>query len=142
MMDYNLALLVGALLSLLAALMHLWCIAAGPAAYRLLGAGERMVRAAEKGKRLPTLITLGIALVLVIWAAYALSGAGVIGALPLLRPALCGITLVYLLRGFLGPVLLRGTGRTTRFIVVSSLVCAGYGLVHLAGLIQVWGRLG
>ncbi|MEE1924766.1 hypothetical protein V0R50_24405 [Pseudomonas sp. 148P] len=141
-MDYNLALLLGAVLSLLAAVMHLWCIAVGPAGYRWMGAGERMVRAAEKGKRFPTLITLAIALVLVIWAAYALSGAGVIGPLPLLRPALCVITLVYLLRGFAGPLMLRNTGRSTGFIVVSSVICAGYGLVHLAGLIQVWDRLG
>lgn len=142
MMDYNLALLLGALLSLLAALAHLWCIAVGPAGYRLMGAGERMARAAEQGRRFPTLITLGIALVLAIWAAYALSGAGLIGPLPLLRAGLCAITAVYLLRGFAGPLLLRNTGHSRRFIVVSSLICAGYGLVHLLGLVQVWERLG
>lgn len=142
MMEYNLALLVGALLSLLAALAHLWCIAVGPAGYRLMGAGERMVRAAEKGRRLPTVITLGIALVLAVWAAYALSGAGLIGPLPLLRAGLSLITAVYLLRGFAGPLLLRKTGHSRRFVVVSSLICAGYGLVHLLGLVQVWNRLG
>jgi hypothetical protein len=141
MMDHNLALTLGAVLSLIAALAHLWCIHQGPAGYRLLGAGERMVRAAEKGRKSPALITLFIAAVLTVWAAYALSGAGVIGALPLLRPGLCLITLVYLLRGILGPVLLRNTGRTTRFIVVSLLICTVYGLVHLLGIIQVWNRI-
>ncbi|OLS60767.1 hypothetical protein [Pseudomonas putida] len=141
MTDHNLPLIFAATLSLLAALAHLWCIQQGPAGYRLLGAGERMVRAAEKGRKLPTLITLFIAAVLTVWAAYALSGAGVIGPLPLLRPALCLITLVYLLRGILGPVLLRNTGRTGRFIAVSSLICTGYGLVHLLGLVQVWNRI-
>ncbi|MDR0281317.1 MAG: hypothetical protein LBJ37_25925 [Paucimonas sp.] len=141
-MDYNLALLLGAVLSLLAAVMHLWCIAVGPAGYRLMGAGERMVRAAEKGRRLPTVITLGIALVLAVWAVYALSGAGLIDPLPLLRPALCIITLVYLLRGFGGPLILRNTGHTRRFVAVSSVICAVYGLLHLVGLMQVWDRLG
>ena len=100
-----------------------------------------MARGAEKGHLFPTLITLAIAAVLSAWAAYALSGAGVIGPLPLLRPALCLITLVYLLRGLLGPVLLRNTGHTRRFVVVSSLICSVYGAVHLAGLVQVWGRI-
>lgn len=82
-----------------------------------------------------------IALVLGAWAAYALSAAGVIEPLPLLRPALCAITLVYLLRGLLGPFTLVGTGRSVRFVVVSSVVCLVYGLVHLFGLVQVWGSL-
>jgi len=141
MTDHNLALTIAAALSLLAALAHLWCIYVGPAGYRLLGAGERMVRGAEKGKAFPTLITLFIAAVLTVWAAYALSGAGVIGRLPLLLPALCVITLVYLARGFLGPLILRKTGHTRRFVVVSSLICSGYGVVHLVGLVQVWGRI-
>lgn len=141
MTEHNLALTIAAALSLLAALAHLWCIYVGPAGYRLLGAGEGMVRGAEKGKAFPMLITLFIAAVLTVWAAYALSGAGVIGRLPLLLPALCVITLVYLVRGLLGPVLLRNTGHTRRFVVVSSLICSGYGVVHLVGLMQVWGRI-
>ena len=75
------------------------------------------------------------------WSAYALSGAGVIDPLPLLRPALCVITLVYLLRGLLGPFVLAGTGRSTRFIMISSGICVVYGLVHLVGLAQVWNTL-
>lgn len=141
MTDHNPTLIFAAALSLLAALAHLWCIHQGPSGYRLLGAGERMVRAAEKGRKFPTLITLFIAAMLTVWASYALSGARVIGPLPLLRPALCLITLVYLLRGILGPLLLRHTGHSMRFITVSSLICTGYGLVHLLGLAQVWNRI-
>ncbi|MFK8328713.1 hypothetical protein M2D63_001660 [Pseudomonas sp. BJa5] len=138
---YNLALIIGAVLSLLAAALHIGAIIAGPAGYRLFGAGERFVRAAEAGKTFPAIITLGIALVLVIWAAYALSGALVIGPLPLLRPALIVITLIYLLRGVVGPFFLINTGRSTRFIVISSLVCTGFGVVHGLGLLQMWERL-
>lgn len=138
---YNLPLVIAAVLSLLAAALHLVVIAVGPAGYRLAGAGERFVRAAEKGYRYPAFITLGIALVLTAWAAFALSGAGVMEPLPLLRPALCVITLIYLLRGLVGPFFLHNDGRSLRFVIVSSLICTGIGLVHGAGLIQVWGRL-
>jgi hypothetical protein len=139
--EYNMALVIGAGLSLLAALMHVGVIVGGPSWYRLFGAGERFVRAAQAGRWFPALVTAGIALVLGAWAAYALSAAGVFEPLPLLRPALCAITLVYLLRGLLGPFTLVGTGRSVRFVVVSSVVCLVYGLVHLFGLVQVWGSL-
>ncbi|MBS7662119.1 hypothetical protein I0D00_09235 [Pseudomonas lalucatii] len=139
--EYNIALVIGAGLSLLAALMHLGVIMVGPAWYRLFGAGERFVQAAQAGRWFPAVVTAGIALILATWAAYALSGAGVIEPLPLLRPALCAITLVYLLRGLLGPFALAGTGHSVRFIVVSSAICLVYGLVHLLGVVQMWGAL-
>lgn len=138
---YNTALVLGAGLSLLAALMHVGVIMKGPSWYHLFGAGERFVRAAQAGRKFPAVVTMGIALVLGAWSAYALSGAGVIDPLPLLRPALCVITLVYLLRGLLGPFVLAGTGRSVRFIMISSAICLMFGLVHLFGVVQVWGRL-
>jgi hypothetical protein len=140
--EYNLALVIAAALSALAAVLHVGTIIAGPTWYRLFGAGERFIRAAEAGRTFPAVVTAAIALVLLSWAAFALSGAGVIAPLPLLLPALCAITLVYLLRGIAGPFVLANTGRSQCFIVVSSLVCLGFGVVHLVGLVQVWGRLG
>ncbi len=35
----------------------------------------------------------------------------------------------------------RDTGRNQRFIVVSSLICLGFGLVHLLGMAQRWSAL-
>lgn len=139
--DFNLTLVVSAALSALAALLHVGTIIAGPSWYRLFGAGERFIRAAEAGRRFPAVVTAGIAGVLMVWAAYALAGAGVIEPLPLQRLALCAITLVYLARGVAGPFVLQGTGRSQAFIFVSSAICLGIGLVHLVGLVQVWGRL-
>lgn len=139
---YNMALVIAAALSLLAALLHVAVIIRGPSWYHLFGAGDRFVRAAKAGRRFPAVVTAGIALILAAWAAYALSGAGLFDRLPLLRPALCVITLIYLLRGMLGPLLLAGTGRSTRFILISSAVCIIFGVVHLFGLVQVWGSLG
>lgn len=47
---YNTALLIGAALSAIAALLHIWVIATGPRGYRLCGAGDRFIKAAEAGK--------------------------------------------------------------------------------------------
>jgi hypothetical protein len=80
----NIPLAAGALLSAVAALLHLGIIAGGPAWYRFFGAGERFARAAAEGRWYPTVVTLGIAAVLFIWSAYALAGAGVVTRLPLL----------------------------------------------------------
>src|SRR5688500_8521572 len=58
-------------LSAVAAALHIGVILGGPAWYRFFGAGEGMARMAERGSAKPALITLGIAIVLAIWAAYA-----------------------------------------------------------------------
>ncbi|MFV3369881.1 hypothetical protein ACNFH5_17085 [Pseudomonas sp. NY15435] len=139
--DYNLALIIAAALSAIAGALHVGVVLVGPRWYRLFGAGERLARAAEAGRLYPALITFGIAFVLFIWSAYALSAAGVLRPLPLLRPALAAISLIYLLRGVAGPLILKGTGRSQRFIYVSSAICLGFALMHLLGLAQVWGRL-
>jgi hypothetical protein len=132
----------GAALSAIAALLHIGIIVGGPAWYRFFGAGERMARAAERGSGKPGFITAGIALVLFGWSAYGLAGAGVIPRLPLLPAALCAITAVYLLRGLvLVPAVVFARGKVTPFLVWSSGICFGFGIVHLVGLVQVWASL-
>jgi len=69
-------LIVGAALSAIAALLHLGCIAFGAPWYRFLGAGERMAQMASAGRLYPTVVTLAIAFVLLVWSLYALSGRG------------------------------------------------------------------
>jgi hypothetical protein len=138
----NIPLAAGALLSAGAALLHLGIIAGGPAWYRFFGAGERFARAAADGRWYPAVVTLGIAAVLFIWSAYALAGAGIVTRLPLLKAALVGITAVYLVRGVaFAPLVLAKGGAITPFVVWSSLICFGYGMVHLVGLVQRWTAL-
>lgn len=139
----NLFLLAGAVLSGIAALLHVGCIIFGPSWYHFFGAGERMAQLAAVGSPVPTVITLGIAAVLALWSAYALSGAGVIPGLPLLRTALCAITGIYLLRGIAGFVLaVAAPGeRGVAFWCWSSLICFGIGALYLVGTKQVWFRL-
>lgn len=142
MSDYNIPLLVGAGLSAIAALLHICIIFGGPAWYRFFGAGERMAAGAAAGHLYPALVTLLIACMLGVWAAYALSGAGVLQPLPLLALALPAITAVYLLRGLVVVALfVFDRRRLTAFWVWSSAICLVYGVVHLVGVVQVWERL-
>ncbi len=136
----NPALVAAACLSAIAAVLHLLIIARGAPWYRLFGAGEAMARAAERGRRYPALVTAAIAAVLGVWCAFALSGAGLIPALPLLRPALVAITAVYLLRGLvLVPVLVLPRRPARTFWLWSSAICLVFGVVHLVGLWQLPG---
>lgn len=129
-------------LSTVAALLHLGCIVFGASWYRALGAGERMVALVNSGSSHPTRITLFIALVLLTWAAYAFSAGGLGPRLPLLKAALCTITAVYLLRGVFGFALNPYfPGNSLAFWITSSAICLLIGLIHLAGLRQVWDRL-
>jgi hypothetical protein len=139
---YNLPLILAACLSAVAALLHVCVIFGGPAWYRFFGAGERMASGAAAGHWYPPVVTLLIACVLGIWAAYALSGAGVLQPLPLLAFVLPAITGVYLVRGLaaLG-LFLFARRRLTAFWVWSSAICLVFGIVHLLGVVQVWEKL-
>ena len=135
-------LIVGGWLSVLAALLHVACIFGGPDWYRFFGAGEGMARAAARGDWTPTLITLGIAAVLMVWAAYAFSGAGSLPRLPLLRTGLIVITGVYLLRGLVFvPLHLWRPQHSDSFAIWSSLIVLVYGAVYAVGTVKAWRHL-
>ncbi|GBQ13763.1 hypothetical protein [Swaminathania salitolerans] len=135
-------LVLAACCSFAGALLHLGCIWFGAAWYRWLGAGEAIARMAAAGEAYPTVITLCIAGILLVWGGYALSGAGVLPRLPLLRIALCAITAFYLLRGLaFAPMQIWFPGRSTAFWWWSSTICFTFGVLHLAGLRQVWSRI-
>lgn len=139
---HNKFLIVGAALSALAALLHLGCIAFGAPWYRFLGAGEQMAQMDLAGHWYPTVATLVITAILLVWSLYALSGAGVVRKLPLTRLALCAITGVYLLRGVASiPLMAYFPDNSEAFWFWSSAICLSFGVVHLVGLRQVWARL-
>jgi hypothetical protein len=133
------ALLFAGLLTALAAVAHLACIFIGAPAYRLMGAGRRMVRAVEAGGVRPAVITVGIAAMLGLCAAWAWSAAGLIGTVPFARPALPVIAAVFLTRALAFPLLKPAfPDNSMRFWLVSSglCLCIGglYGWGALAGL--------
>lgn len=141
-MPNNIWLIAAGAMSAAAALAHLAIIVGGPDWYRFFGAGEGMARAAERGLITAPLITVCIAAVLAIWAAYAFSGAGLIPRLPLLRVGLVTITAIYLVRGlwiFPGLPLL---GRSPAFIFWSSVIVLIIGVTYAIGTWRAWSALG
>ena len=90
----------GALGSFLVAALHLVIIFVGARGYRFFDAPDLAVLA-ERGSLLPALVTAGLVLAFTAWGFYALSGAGLLRPLPLLRPALALIAAVYTVRGLL-----------------------------------------
>ena len=138
-------LLSGALLTSIVSALHLAIIVGGASWYRYFGAGERMARLAERGSAFPALLTIGIAGSLALAALYALSGAGLVPRLPLLREALVVIAGVYLLRGLIGiPLVLLAPGAYATelrarmpFMIVTSLVSCALGVCYAAGVVQL-----
>jgi hypothetical protein len=130
-------------MSLAGALVHLATIAGGPSWYRFFGAGEPIARAAERGSPVPALITTAIAALLLVWAAYAFSGAGLLRRLPLLRTGLVIISLIYLARGafLFVPSAFNRPDLTPGFIFWSSLIVLVMGLAYAAGTAFAWQTL-
>ena len=138
----NFFLIVAGMLSAVVAILHLGCIYFGSSWYRVFGAGEKIALLAEQGSIKPTLITIGIFLVLSICSLYAFSAAGVMFKLPLMRVVLVSITVIYLVRGIAGFFLITNPiGRSPEFWVWSSIICLSFGIVHLVGLKQQWANL-
>lgn len=136
--------IIAAALSFLASLLHIATILGGANWYRFFGAGERMAKLAESGSLHPAIVTSIIAIILCLWGLYALSGAGVIFKLPLLKSALILITGVYMLRGLAGLVLPFITSHpaieqnSLTFWLISSTICLVIGLFYLFGTINSW----
>lgn len=134
-------LLIAAILTGAAALLHAAIIVGGSPWYRFFGAGERMATLAERGSHYPAMLTACIALVLGVWTLYALSGAGIVRPLPFLRPILVIIAAVFTLRGLLGvPAVLLASApymlelRTRMlFMLVTSALCLVLGVCYTIG---------
>ena len=141
-MPKNSFLILASICSGVAALLHLGCIIFGADWYRAFGAGEQMAQMAEAGMLYPTVVTSVIVVVLVVWSLYALSGAGVIRKLPLVRTALCVISAIYLLRGvaFI-PLMPLFPENSLTFWLVSSGVCLLLGALYALGTKQAWAYL-
>ena len=122
--------------------MHIAVIFGGPAWYRFFGAGEEIATAAERGSPMPAVITSSIALILSLWALYALSGAGRLPRLPLLRTGLVVITAIYLARGLLlVPVIFLVPYPQGAFDYWSSAIVLIYGMVYAIGTWKAWPAL-
>lgn len=147
----NLPLLGAGFTMLAGAIVHVAIIFGGPDWYRFFGAPEQLAQMAANGRWYPVIACLAIATLLLVWAAYAFAGAGVIRPLPLTRTALCLIAAVLIVRGVVFiPVAvwrpdLLGTICNCRgvdaFIVVTSALCLGTGLAYAFGARHAWSSL-
>lgn len=135
-------LLAAAALSVIGAILHLAVIVGGPDWYRAFGAGEAIARAAQRGSPVPALMTMGIATILMAWAAYALSAAGLLPRLPLRTLALLAIIAVLAARGL--AVFVPDWWRpdlSSTFKLWSSLFVLAMALCFAIGTWQRWHQL-
>jgi len=134
----NFPLIIAGIFSLFAGLLHLLIIYKGTVWYEFFHAGERIVALSKQGSLIPSFVTSFIAVVLIIWAAYAFSGAQLIGKLPLLKPILIIITCIYLIRGLaIIPLYLFYPERYDPFMLWSSVVCLIIGLFYFIGMYKI-----
>lgn len=135
-------LLAAAWTSVAASLLHLAVIAGGPDWYRFFGAGEDMARAAERGSPVPAIMTVVVAAILAVWAAYAFGANGTMRRLPLTRTALVAIAAVLLARSAL--VFVPGVWAPEQalpFRIWSSAACLAMGLCFALGTWFAWAAL-
>jgi len=131
--------MLGGLMSILVAFLHIAIIIGGPDWYRFFGAGEKMALLAEQDSWIPMISTLGIIAVFFIWGFYAFSAAGLIRKLPLLKTALVIISAIYLIRGLiLFPIWIIEPEFIKSLHIWSSLVCLIIGSAYVNGARQVW----
>lgn len=131
----------GGIGTMLGALLHVVVLIGGPEWIRFVGAPESVVRSAREGTWLAPVGALSIAALLAVWGLYAFSAAGWVRPLPLLKPVLGLIALIFLVRGalilpFLGRV--NWSSPFDLFVVASSLFIFALGWAYAIGL---WGTL-
>jgi hypothetical protein len=126
-------LILGGIASLLLAVLHL-VLVFRPQAWRFFGAGE-ISELAEQGSRWIAPVTLGLVVLFAAWGVYALSGADVLGPLPLLQTVLIVISVIYILRGLALPFdLIKALlGAQHPRMVVFSTGALAIGLLYLVG---------
>ncbi len=135
--------ILAALGSVAASLTHIWAIMVGPDAYASLGAPPEVVASAEAGTLYAPTVTIFIAIVIMVWALYALSAAGYLPRLFLRRTALIAIAAVLLLRGLiLIPAIILAPEHLGAFAYWSSGICVLLGGLFALGLVLGWRQLG
>jgi len=131
--------LAGGIISGLIAILHAVLVVM-PDLYRHISPDpdSAISQMAIQGSALTTAATAALAVIFAVWALYAFSSAGLVGRLPLLRPALVVIGILYLLRGLTLPTeinMVLTQGYPFRFVVFS-IVSLVAGLLYLIGVLQ------
>ena len=133
------SLVAGGVISALISILHVF-LTFRPDLYRYVSPGQDsgLAQMAEQGSSFTSILTFALALMFAIWAMYAFSGAGLIRRMPLLRPALIAIGVIYILRGLFLPSevsMVLTQGYPFRFAIFS-LISLVAGLLYLIGGLQ------
>lgn len=133
-------LLLAGLVNIGLALMHVAIALIGPTAYVYFGVPD-LAQAATGGSPWPAIVTLALAGVFALWGVYALSGAGIVARLPLMRIVLLAVSVIYVLRGaIVVPDVarwLRGDAYPLRQTAFSASALV-IGLMILGGVVGRW----
>jgi hypothetical protein len=141
-MKINYNLMLAGIFTIIVGILFLFVIVGGPDWYRFVGLGELTASQVEQGMFEPQALTFVLAITLIIWGCYAFSGAGLLKRLPLLKPSLVWITIIFLLRGIaFVPAYLFSPESVDNMIIVSSFLCLSFGITYAIGLKEVWARL-
>ena len=141
-MKINYNLMIAGVSTIIVGVMYLAVIVGGPDWYRLVGLGELTASQVEQGMFRPQALTFVLAITLITWGCYAFSGAGILKRLPLLKPSLVWITIIFLIRGVaFVPAYLFNPESVDNLIIVSSFLCLTFGVTYAIGLREVWARL-
>ena len=134
----NITLVVAAVLTLLLALIQVAKILGGLPVYRRFGVDETLIQMTEAGSSTPTMLFGVFALLLFILACYALSGAGVVRKLPMLRSVLMVVGLGYLFAGIAPWIIDTAQPPDQAMPYLSSGFYIITGLLHIIGTILAW----
>jgi hypothetical protein len=140
MINAKYLLLAGGVITALISLLHI-VLAVKPELYRTFGPGQgsALAERAAAGSSGTTIATIVLAVIFAVWAIYGFSGAGLIGALPVLRAALLTIGVIYVLRSLFLPSEIKmvlAQGYPVRFVVFSAISLVT-GLLYLIGSLML-----
>lgn len=134
----QISLYLASLGTLFAALLHFYCLYWGAEGYRILGAGESIVKKAKEGHWYPNFTAITVGIILTIWSLYAFSAVTPIITLPFTKVILSLIATVFLLRGVGFPLIKnRFKGNSDLFWYVSSSICLILGSLYAIGAYSV-----
>ncbi len=135
-------LIIGGTLCAFASVLHLAIIIGGEKWYRFFGAGEKMAHMAARGDIYPTIVTIFIASILLVWSLYGFAGEGLIPKMPFMKFCLCSISAVFFIRGFGVLIAMPFIPQLqSQFMFWSSIIVLLYFAVFAFGTAQNWKNL-
>ena len=143
-MDRKLLIVLG-IVCFIIAILHIIIVFLGSDAYFYFGAGNEMARMDREGSLFPMFLTLFIVTVFGLFGFYGLSGARVIGKLPLIKTMLLIISSLFSLRGLLFfiqlfQMIFSHSNEPVRFLFFSLLALIT-GIMFSIGTYLVWRKL-